>query len=300
MSNPATRVTTALTYMQGPMMEPWKEEQMVNLEARIAGGDPDTDEIHWTKFEQAFKDSFTNTNRKQEAFNQLIKLRHGPNGLDVFISEFKRFATAAGIQLDDHGTIYHFKQGLKPGLMQAIIASNTYVPSKPWTTFAEWEKNARECHLKWLHGQEFKKQNDQRRQGLYHALGIKPKSGGYPNQGRRTTSQGGNAMDIDTIRGPELSDKQKAELMASRSCFYCFKVGHQARECQKKQADRAKGGGGTTIKPAQNNSQDKSIPDMTPSDIAQFLKDNVDTIDDKTKLSIVEKILPTGFPTGSN
>ena len=39
---------------------------------------------------------------------------------------------------------------------------------------------------------------------------------------------------------------------------------------------------------------------MTPDDIAQFLKDNVDTIDNETKLSIVEKILPTGFPTGSN
>jgi len=91
--------------------------------------------------------------------------------------------------------------------MQAIIASNAYVPSNPWTIFVEWEKNARECHMKWLHSQEFKKQNDQRRQGLYQALGIKQKSGGYPNQGCCTTSQGGNAMDIDAIRGPELSDK---------------------------------------------------------------------------------------------
>jgi len=88
-SNPATQVTTALTYMQGSMMEPWKEEQMVKLEARIAGGTADTEEIHWTKFEQAFKDSFTNTNRKQEAFNQLIRLKHGSDSLNIFISEFK-------------------------------------------------------------------------------------------------------------------------------------------------------------------------------------------------------------------
>ena len=299
MSNPATWVTTALTYMQGPMMEPWKEEQMIKLEARIAGGTADTEEIHWTKFEQAFKDSFTNTNRKQEAFNQLIKLRHGPNGLDVFIAEFKRLATAAGVQLDDHGTIYHFKQGLKSGLMQAIIASNTYIPSNPWTTFAEWEKNACDCHMKWLHGQEFKKQNDQRCQGLYQALGIKQKGRGYPNQGHCTTSQGGNAMDIDAMHEPELSNKQKAELMATRACFYCFKIGHQAKDCCKKQADRTKGSG----RPASNSpriDKGQGTPDMTPDAIAQFLKDNVNTIDDKTKLSIVEKILPTGFPTGSN
>jgi len=57
MSNPATRVTTALTYMQGNMMEPWKEEQMTKLEARITRGVADTKEIHWTEFKQAFKDS---------------------------------------------------------------------------------------------------------------------------------------------------------------------------------------------------------------------------------------------------
>ena len=143
-------------------MEPWKEEQMTKLEDRINGGTPDTEETHWTEFEQAFKDAFTNANRKQEAFNSLIKLKHGPDGLDVFISEFKQLATAAGVQLDDHGTIYHFKQGLKPGLMQAIIASNAYTPQNPWTTFKEWEDNARSCHLKWIHGQEFKRQNDNR------------------------------------------------------------------------------------------------------------------------------------------
>jgi len=49
------------------------------------------------------------------------------------------------------------------------------------------------------------------------------------------------------------------------------------------------------------NQGHNAIPlDMTPSDIAQFLKDNVNTIDDKTKVSIVEKILPTGFLMGPN
>jgi len=107
-------------------------------------------------------------------------------------------------------------------------------------------------------------------------------------------------MDIDAICGPELSDKQKAELMASRSCFYCFKVGHQAKDCCKKLADHAKSSGRATDNPTRANAQDRSTPDMTPSDIAQFLKDNVNTIDDETKLSIIEKILPTGFLMGPN
>jgi len=108
-------------------------------------------------------------------------------------------------------------------------------------------------------------------------------------------------MDIDAICGPELSDKQRAKLMTSRSCFYCFKVGHQAKDCHKKLADHAKGSGRPANKPIQAQGQNYVIPfDMTPSDITQFLKDNMDTIDNETKVSIMEKILPMGFPTGPN
>jgi len=63
--------------------------------------------------------------------------------------------------------------------------------------------------------------------------------------------------------------------------------------------DHAKSSGRPTNNSPQIN-RNQSIPDMTPSNIAQFLKDNVDTIDDETKVSIIEKILPTGFLTGPN
>jgi len=108
-------------------------------------------------------------------------------------------------------------------------------------------------------------------------------------------------MDIDAMRGPELSDKQRAKLVANQACFYCFKIGHQAKECRKKLADCTKSSGRPAGKPmqAQEKSSANSL-DMTPSDIAQFLKDNVDTINDETKVSIVEKILPMGFLTGPN
>ena len=116
--------------MQGDMMEPWKEEQMNKLQAHLAGGTDETDEVHWIAFEQDFKDSFTNTNRKNEAFNELTALKQKEN-LDIFISGFKQLTTAAGVKLDDHGTIYLFKKGLKPALVQAIIASQGYNPQNP-------------------------------------------------------------------------------------------------------------------------------------------------------------------------
>ena len=173
MSNAATCVTTCLTFMQGDMIEPWKEEQMDKLQACLAAGTDETDKDHWINFEQDFKDFFTNTNRKNEAFNKLTALRQ-KESLDIFILEFKRLATAAGVKLNDHRTIYLFKKGLKLALVQAIIASQGYNPQNPWMTFKPWEDAAHACHLKWLHGQEFRRQNDARRKGLYKALNITP------------------------------------------------------------------------------------------------------------------------------
>jgi len=66
-------------------------------------------------------------------------------------------------------------------------------------------------------------------------------------------------------------------------------------------ADSVLDSGRPANKPVQAQGQNHIIPfDMTPSDIAQFLKDNVDTIDDETKVSIIEKILPIGFLMGPN
>ena len=110
-------------------------------------------------------------------------------------------------------------------------------------------------------------------------------------------------MDVDavTIRGPDLSDTQKSEYMATNKCFYCAKIGHCAKDCRKKQADQNQGQGRAAVTDTGTaKAPNITTFDMTPDDIANFLKDNVDTIDPDTKLSIVEKILPTGFPTGPN
>ena len=108
MSNPATCVTTALTYMGGPLVDPWKEQQMEELQRRITRGTTDTDERHWTTFEQAFKDTFYNVNIKAEAYQKLENLKMKDN-LNYFISEFKRLVMASGIDIDSHSIIHLFK-----------------------------------------------------------------------------------------------------------------------------------------------------------------------------------------------
>jgi len=292
MSNPATHVTTALTYMGRTLVDPWKEQQMTELQARIAGGTADTDEAHWTTFEQAFKDTFYNTNIKVEAYQKLENLKMKDN-LDFFISEFKRLVTASGIDINSHGIIHLFKRGLSGSLTMAIINSQGYDPRNPWTTFQPWEDAACACNLRWKHTQEYRTNLCQ---GYYAALGQKS-CGSQQSRGGGgqclTTSQGGHHMDVDTTiatnitgRGPELSEAKKKELQANNSCFYCFKRGHCAKDCRKKQVDHAQSSRGTTN---QTHTREITINDITPALINEMIRsDAFQAMDEEFKLSFLE------------
>ena len=87
----------------------------------------------------------------------------------------------------------------------------TFNPRVPWT-FQQWETAAKDSHMKWLNQKEFNDWSNKVRQGLHCALNIQGQSNQNNNnshKGRRTTSQGGDAMDIDALRGPELSQEEK-------------------------------------------------------------------------------------------
>ena len=108
-------------------------------------------------------------------------------------------------------------------------------------------------------------------------------------------------MDVNTNilgRGQQHSEAKKAELMKERKCFYCKIKGHQARNCRKKQADRARS---SQNKPTQSFfAQNQEPIDITPDDISSFLKDNMSSLDEDTKLSIIESLMPKDFPQAQN
>jgi len=123
-------------------------------------------------------------------------------------------------------------------------------------------------------------------------------------------------MDVDaakTGRGIQHSEAKKNKLMAGNQCFYCKIQGHCAKDCHKKQVDRRNYESGTNNSPGNSRSTDyprKSepttncaapvAPDMTPGDISNFLKDNMGLLDEDTKLSIVESLMPKDFTKAQN
>jgi len=107
--------------------------------------------------------------------------------------------------------------------------------------------------------------------------------------------------DINTTagKGQQHSKAKKVELMRSNSCFYCEKQGHQANVCHKKQADC-----GNFSSCPKENVQTGNIPMMPdfqdPESISRFLKDNIDSFAESTKLSIIETLMPEDFTEARN
>ena len=288
MTNPYSRVLNFLTYIEGEHVNAWKENQLRKLLQRSSAGTPETSEAHWDKLIADFREAFTDTNAKADAYQKLTTLKQG-DSLDTFIATFKKLADEAELDHDTKGTIELFKAGLKPGLTRAIIGSQRYDPLNPWNTLSEWEKEAQNQHIKWKAMQQYTNRVGQVKQGLFHALKVKNKANG----GRRTTSQGGDAMDVDAARTSNLTDEQKAEMMKKRQCFYCQKVGHQAKECYKKKRDQqSKASPSSQVNATENDAKDKPFD---PKKFGEALKEHGPDLDEDTKLDIVEMLLPQGF-----
>jgi len=157
---------------------------------------------------------------------------------------------------------------------------------------------------------------------MYRAFGISPHCGGNNHRGhtngpgRCTTTQGGDAIDVDASRtgkGIQHSKAKKNELMANNQCFYCKIQGHCTKDCCKKQVDHCNYESGTNNSPGRSGSANypgKSepttncatpiAPDMTPGDISSFLEENMGLLDEDTKLSIVKSLMPKDFTEAQN
>jgi hypothetical protein len=285
MSNPFSRVLTALTFIEGDRIDSWKENELEKLTDRVTSGVPETSELHWQIFKDDFNEAFTNTNEKQEAYQNLTRLEQG-DSLDHYVVEFKRLAKIAKLDLDERGTIEIFKASLKHGLMKAIIRSPHFDPLQPWETFDRWVREVHAQHLKWKMGLQYStKSPKQVKHALYQALKKK-------GNNQRTTSQGGNAIDVDAAHMGNLTEAQKANLIKENKCFYCQKTGHRANICYKKKRDR-----GEVTATSQVNVADTS---NGQTKAAKTMDGIIGKMTDEEKLKLVEDLLPKDFLQGTD
>ena len=141
MLKPFDRVLTTLTYIRGTNVNDWVDAQEQHLINRTDMTKTmfirETDKVLWTEFEMAFKSAFTDTTKKQQAYNQLMKLHMQGFNIDTYIAMFDRLALAAKWEQAAEGTIVQFQAGL-----HRMIHSKALDQDKIPTTMDEWKAAA--------------------------------------------------------------------------------------------------------------------------------------------------------------
>jgi hypothetical protein len=140
-SIPYDRVLTALSFMSGPAIDDWIEAQTDDLEAKVSRPlhpYAETDERLWTEFARAFTNSYTYTNKEQEAYAQLMRHEMQGQDIDTYIATFDHLMKKSGWSPTDLGILEKFKRGLARRLALRIMNLET-----PPTDLSGWKDAAR-------------------------------------------------------------------------------------------------------------------------------------------------------------
>jgi Retrotransposon gag protein len=135
MKQPYNRVLMALNYIKGPKVDDWQEGQLTKLELDNRN---ENDETIWTDFEQCFKNAFTDTNKKQQAYDRLMSLCLKDGDIDTYIATFDNLVAKIGWTRGEE-TAHIFQNGLDRGVMGAILDRPTWP-----ITLDEWQHAARD------------------------------------------------------------------------------------------------------------------------------------------------------------
>ena len=253
------RVLTALTYIWGPMINDWVNSQENKLIACTDTTQPNhvrkDDEVLWAEFETAFHDAWTDTSKKQNGYDQLMKLTMAGWDIDTYIATFERLALVAGWTLDAEGTIVRFREGLSKG-----IHSKALDRDKIPRTMDEWKAVARtevaRAKEKYNAGLTNNQRHNQQNRP-YNTTHHQPRTSTQTNPNPNIVP-----MDVDattaTTNFKKLTPEERTQLAKEGRCFRCRLQGHVARNCPKNiNNTRTKVRETTTDKPADTTTTPK-------------------------------------------
>ncbi len=134
---PYQRSMTFLSYIRGPLVNNWVEEQAQWLMDQIVGGVPHAEENLWATIETRFRQVYTDTAEKQKAQHNIRDLKMKGDDLDGFIAQFATTARKAGYDLDSEATLDVFQRALPFKLVANCVKFDHPVTWNDWTRSAQ-------------------------------------------------------------------------------------------------------------------------------------------------------------------
>jgi Retrotransposon gag protein len=219
MSVPFDRVLMALSHIRGNRVNDWHKEQLTKLEGTAL---MQTDEQLWADFETAFKSAFTDSSKRQTAYEQLKGHHmHGTN-VDTYIARFETLIKQAGWSRTDAGAIDLFRNGLMHNLKEAILSRETWPE-----TLDDWERMAREEQVRELN----------RRVLLVKREAPKPRATQLPVHRHieiKTPQETPSVQVNITTITPSVRQKKPKTALKNRTCYHCRVKGHEKAMCPDK------------------------------------------------------------------
>jgi len=124
---------TFLSYIRGPLVNDWVEEQAQWLIDQVTGGVPHAKENLWATIEIRFRQAYTDTAEKQKAQHNVRELKMKGDDLDGFIAQFATTAKKAGYNLDGEATLDVFQRALPYKLVANCVKFDHPVTWNNWT-----------------------------------------------------------------------------------------------------------------------------------------------------------------------
>ena len=228
------QVLMVLTYIHRPLINDWVDSQEWKLADQINPSKTNwvrkSDEVLWQEFDTAFHNAWTDTSKKQNAYDQLMRLTMTGWDIDMYIATFDCLALAAGWDMGSEGTIAKFREGLSNGIHSKALDQDCI----PWT-IEEWKAatrtevaRAKEKYNAGLTGNQCR---NPLKPGTYANTQTAPCT--PPNQ----NNSGVVLMEVDNTTAQtnfkKLTPEERAQLTEEGQCFWCHLQGHMARDCPK-------------------------------------------------------------------
>src|SRR6266571_9454416 len=105
---------TFLSYIRGPLVDDWVDEQVEWLMNQVQTGVAHAEENLWRTIEVRFRQAYTDMAERVKAQNQLREFRMKGDDVNTYISKFQSLARKAGYTLNENVTLGLFADRLPP------------------------------------------------------------------------------------------------------------------------------------------------------------------------------------------